>query len=60
MNPDHPAVQRLRQLFEANAADPKVETYARLLLDQAIIAEGSTIKDPAAFAKRVNELIAAG
>ena len=60
LNPDHPAVQKLRQLAEANANDPKVETYAKLLLDQATIAEGSTIKDPAAFAKRVNELIAAG
>jgi molecular chaperone HtpG len=60
LNPDHPAVQKLRQLYEANGADPKLETYAKLLLDQATIAEGSTIKDPAAFAKRVNELIAAG
>lgn len=58
LNPEHPAVQKMRQLFEANANDPKVETYGRLFLDEAIIAEGSTIKDPAAFARRVNELIA--
>jgi molecular chaperone HtpG len=58
LNPDHPAVGKLKALFEANAADPKVETYGRLLLDQATIAEGSTIADPAGFAKRVNELIA--
>jgi molecular chaperone HtpG len=58
LNPDHPAVQKMRQLREANAEDPKVETYARLLLDEATIAEGSAIKDPAGFAKRVNELIA--
>lgn len=60
LNPDHPAVQKLRQLWEANANDAKLETYARLLLDQATIAEGSTIKDPAGFARRVNELIAGG
>ena len=60
LNPDHPAVQKLRQLRENNADDPKIEMYAKLLLDQATIAEGSTIKDPAAFAKRVNELIAGG
>ena len=35
-----------------------MEAYGRLLYDQAVIAEGSRIKDPAAFAKRVNELIA--
>jgi molecular chaperone HtpG len=60
LNPDHPAVQKMRQLLEANEDDPKIENYARLLLDEATIAEGSTIKDPAAFAKRVNDLIAAG
>jgi molecular chaperone HtpG len=60
LNADHPAVQKLRQLHEANASDPRIESYARLLLDQATIAEGSTIKDPASFAKRVNELIAGG
>jgi molecular chaperone HtpG len=60
LNADHPAVQKLRQLHEANGNDPRIENYARLLLDQATIAEGSTIKDPAAFAKRVNELIAGG
>ena len=29
-----------------------------MLLDQATIAEGSRIKDPAGFAKRMNELMA--
>jgi molecular chaperone HtpG len=60
LNPEHSVVQKLRQLRESNAEDPKIETYARLLLDEATIAEGSTIKDPAAFARRVNELIAGG
>jgi molecular chaperone HtpG len=59
LNPDHPVVQKMRQLFEKNPDDPKLETYGRLLLDQATIAEGSTIKDPAGFARRVNELISA-
>jgi molecular chaperone HtpG len=42
----------------ADANDPKIETYARLLLDQATIAEGSAINDPAAFARRINALLA--
>jgi molecular chaperone HtpG len=59
LNPEHPAVKKLRQIFDANASDPRIEAYAKLLLDQALIAEGSTIKDPAGFARRVNELIVA-
>jgi molecular chaperone HtpG len=58
INPDHPAVQTLEKLAESNPADPRVRNLGRLLYDQAVIAEGSRIQDPASFAKRINELIA--
>ncbi|HTW95378.1 MAG TPA: molecular chaperone HtpG, partial [Tepidisphaeraceae bacterium] len=54
LNPSHPAVIAL-----LNADDAKRETWGRILLDEAVIAEGSRLKDPAAFARRVNDLIAA-
>jgi molecular chaperone HtpG len=57
LNPDHPVVQKMLAIEKADANDPKLETYARLLLDQATIAEGSPISDPAAFARRINALI---
>ena len=57
LNPEHPVVKTLLTLYTADAADPKVEDYARLLLDQATIAEGSAVSDPAAFARRVNALM---
>ena len=57
INPDHPVTRKLAELYKADANDPKIETYARLLLDQATIAEGSPINDPAAFARRINALI---
>jgi molecular chaperone HtpG len=58
LNPDHPAVTALRALQEKDANDPRVESMGRLLYDQAVIAEGSRVADPAAFAKRLNDLIA--
>lgn len=58
LNPENPAVEAARALHDKNASDPRVEAYARLLYDQAVLAEGSTVADPAAFAKRVNDLIA--
>ncbi len=57
LNGEHPAVVALRELFEKNADDPRVEAYGRLLYEQAVIAEGSKVKDPAAFARRINELL---
>jgi molecular chaperone HtpG len=58
LNPNNPAVGAARELHARNAADPRVEDYARLLFEQAVIAEGSTVPDPVAFARRVNALIA--
>jgi molecular chaperone HtpG len=58
LNPEHPAVAALRKVYEANKDDARFETMGRLLYDQAVVAEGSRINDPAAFAKRLNELIA--
>jgi molecular chaperone HtpG len=58
LNPNNPAVEAARELQGKNPADPRVETYARLLYEQAVIAEGSKVVDPASFAKRVNDLIA--
>ncbi|MCI0704524.1 MAG: molecular chaperone HtpG [Planctomycetia bacterium] len=58
LNPTHAAVEAVRKLHEKDASDPRLDGYARLFYEQAVIAEGSTVTDPVAFAKRVNELIA--
>jgi molecular chaperone HtpG len=58
LNADHPAVAAVQQLFARDAADPRLEKYCRLLYEQAVLAEGSKVKDPAAFARRINELLA--
>ncbi|MBC8453721.1 molecular chaperone HtpG, partial [PVC group bacterium] len=58
LNPEHPAVKTMLTLYEDNPRSKNVEEFGRLFYDQALIAEGSKIKDPAAFAKRINTLIA--
>jgi molecular chaperone HtpG len=51
-------VQALRDLLAKDAADERLEKYGRLIYEQAVIAEGSKVRDPVAFAQRINELIA--
>jgi molecular chaperone HtpG len=58
LNPNNPAVEAVRELYLKDSGDPRIEGYARLLYEQALIAEGSTVTDPVAFARRVNDLIA--
>jgi molecular chaperone HtpG len=57
VNPNHPVLQTVQKLFERDAADARLERYCRLLYDQALIAEGSRVKEPAAFARLVNDLL---
>jgi len=60
LNPSNPAVEAIRSIHAQDASDPRLEPYLRLLYEQAIIAEGSKVTDPSAFAKRINDLIARG
>ncbi|MES2684360.1 MAG: molecular chaperone HtpG [Pseudomonadota bacterium] len=56
INAEHPLVQRLKDTAdEAAFAD-----LASLLHDQAVLAEGGALEDPASFVKRLNKLILDG
>jgi molecular chaperone HtpG len=58
LNPDNPAVVAVRELHANDPQSQQLDTFARLLYEQAVIAEGSRVPDAVGFAKRVNELIA--
>ena len=57
LNPEHPAVKAVRDLVARDAADPRLSDAARLLYEQAVIAEGSRVPDPVGFARRINALL---
>jgi molecular chaperone HtpG len=54
INPGHKLVKRL----EAETADAIFNDLALVLFDQALLAEGGSLNDPASFVKRMNSLIA--
>jgi molecular chaperone HtpG len=51
INPEHPLVQRLKN------EDAKFDDWARILFDQAMLAEGGTLVDPSGFVKRLNQML---
>lgn len=53
INPKHPVVLRLK--YE----DKKFDDWAAVLFDQALLAEGGQLDDPATFVKRINDLMLA-
>jgi molecular chaperone HtpG len=55
VNPSHPIVERL----EREADTGRFSDWSHLLFDQATLAEGGQLDDPATFVKRLNELMIA-
>ena len=53
INPDHPLVQRLK--YEEALFDD----WSHILYDQALLAEGGALADPASFVKRLNDMLLA-
>ena len=53
INPDHPIVTRLH----AETDDAQFADWSHILFDQAMLAEGGRLDDPAGFVKRLNSLM---
>jgi molecular chaperone HtpG len=57
VNPTHPVVVNLGRVLDATPDAPEASGWVEMLYDQALLAEGSPIEDPAAFAKRLSTLL---
>ncbi|MBU3620199.1 molecular chaperone HtpG [Polynucleobacter sp. CS-Odin-A6] len=51
INPEHPLLLRLK------ADDQHFDEWTQVLFDQALLAEGGQLNDPAAYVKRINQLL---
>ncbi|GFO64174.1 molecular chaperone HtpG [Geomonas paludis] len=60
LNPEHQIMQVMTAMFEKDKTNPKLADYSELLFDQALLTEGSPIKDPLRFTRLVSELMVAG
>jgi molecular chaperone HtpG len=53
VNLEHPLLKRLAEESDGD----RFERLANLVLDQAVLAEGRQLEDPARFVKSLNELL---
>jgi molecular chaperone HtpG len=51
VNPEHALVKRLD-------SDPRFDDLAQILFDQALLAEGGQLENPATYVQRVTKLLA--
>lgn len=59
LNPDHPITGIMRTLFDKDKENPKLDDYCELLFDQALLTEGSPVKDPLRFTRLISQLMVA-
>jgi molecular chaperone HtpG len=53
LNPEHPMVVKLKD----ESDESRFEDWAAILFDQALLAEGGQLEDPASYVKRLNTLL---
>ena len=53
INPDHPIVKKLN----AEKSKKKFDDWSDILFDQAILAEGGQLEDPASFVTKLNKML---
>jgi molecular chaperone HtpG len=57
LNPDHPILKAMAGIHQQDQSAAALTDYADLLYDQALLTEGSPIKDPLRFTRMVSELM---
>jgi molecular chaperone HtpG len=53
LNPEHPLVLKLK----AEQNEDRFKDWTHILFDQAVLAEGGQLKDPAQYVQRINKLL---
>ncbi len=57
LNPDHPLLPKLKELYDKNESDPKLSDYIELLHDQALLTAGAVPRNPLKFTKLISDLM---
>jgi molecular chaperone HtpG len=57
LNPDHALLKAMASIHQKDNSASALADYADLLYDQALLTEGSTIKDPLRFTRMVSDLM---
>ena len=58
LNPEHPLIKKLADLAKGDAADGRIAEFGQLLYDQALISEGGQLENPAAYARKMADVMA--
>jgi len=58
INIDHPAVQKVKALYESDQKDERLDDFIGVIYDLALIGEGGRVEDPSRLSRVVGDLVA--
>lgn len=58
LNPEHELIKKLKELHGDDSKKAVLDDYIQVLRDQALLADGSQVKDAVGFARRIQKLMA--
>lgn len=57
INPEHAIIKRLHELYSQNGDSEDLKSVVNLIYDQAVLAEGGELADPASFSASLSKVI---
>jgi molecular chaperone HtpG len=60
LNPSHPVIPKLQEIFRQSSADPRLANYAQLLFGLAHLSESGQVPDPTSFGTALTDLMTSG
>ncbi|MDT8272970.1 MAG: molecular chaperone HtpG [Desulfomonilia bacterium] len=57
INLDHPAITKIKSLYDKDPRDPALKDYASVIYNIALISEGGRIENPSAFSKIMGNIL---
>lgn len=58
LNAEHPVLDKMKKIFEADKKDSRLKDYSNIFFDMAIIGEGGKLENPSEFNKKISEIMA--
>ncbi|MBA3029035.1 MAG: molecular chaperone HtpG [Desulfobacteraceae bacterium] len=57
LNMNHPAMEKIKALYDSDAKNPALAEYSKLLYDMAVIGEGGKVDDPVRLSRIIGKLM---
>jgi len=60
LNPDHPIIKKLEELYNQDTESPLINNITTLMYQTSLLSSGFTLPEPTTYTNKINRLLALG